>query len=134
MKIVLANSRLMRVSILMLVSLFLAGCASDRDGDMVSSRDIPSPDGRHIATVFEMCCYCTTGYLPQVSLRRPSEKLGKHGNVLAGGPGDTFSVRWLSSSNLVVEYHADGAWSSYPANTNVNGVAITFQKQGSPAL
>lgn len=125
----LANSRLMRVSSLILVSLFLAGCAGEQDWDMVSKQDFPAPDGKRIARVFEMCGYNTTGYGPQVSLRSPNEKLGKQGNVLAGGPGDTFSVRWLSSSNLFVEYHVNGSWSSYPTENNVNGVAITFRKQ-----
>jgi len=71
---------------------------------MVSSHDIASPEGQYVAAVFEMCCHCTTGGFPQVSLRRPGDKLGARGNVLAGGPGDQFTARWLSATNLVVEY------------------------------
>lgn len=112
----------------LIIVLVLAGCSSEPDWVMVSSRDIPSPDGSYVATVFEMCCHCTTGDFPQVSLRRPGEELGKRGNVLAGGPGDTFNARWLSATNLAVEYHVDGSWSSYPSTTNINGVTIAFTK------
>ena len=107
----------------------LAGCGSESEWDMVSSRDIPSPDGRWIATVFEMCSYNTTGDWPQVSLRRPGQKLGKNGNVLAGGPGDGIRAAWTSASNLVVTYCTDSTWPSYPPErTNRFGVGVEFKR------
>jgi hypothetical protein len=49
--------------------------------------------------------------------------------VLAGGPGDVFKVQWLSASNLLVAYHVEGSWTSYPSNTDVDGVAVIFKKE-----
>jgi len=122
------TARTMRL--LCLVAVVVEGCSGDGDWDMVSKRDIPSPDGQRIVTVFEMTGYNTTGYEPQVSLLRPGQKPGKVGNVLRGGPGDSFTARWTSSSNLVVEYHPDGKWISYPPeSTNMNGVTIEFRKR-----
>jgi len=97
--------------------------------DLVSSKDLISPDSKLVATVFEMCSYDTTGYWPQLSLRRPGEKLGKVGNVLGGGPGDGIAVRWSSASNLVVTYSVDSPWASYPPEkTNVFGVEIELKR------
>lgn len=111
----------------LLLILFLAGCSAKTDWDMVSKQDFPAPDGQRIATVFEMCCYCTTGYFPQVSVRRPGEELEKYGNVFQGGPGDRVTVRWLSSTNLIVER---GAIENQPTHlstiTNVGGVTVEF--------
>jgi hypothetical protein len=118
----------MRVSIPMLLCLCLAGCA-ESNWDMVSRHDILSPDGHHVAAVFEMCSYNTTGYWPQVSLLRPGQRLGRTGNVLAGGPGDSFTALWISAHELAVEYHTDSEWQSYPPSaTNIDGVTITFNK------
>ncbi|HNW06621.1 MAG TPA: hypothetical protein PK202_03845 [Verrucomicrobiota bacterium] len=123
-------STIMRIPLNVAFILLVAGCSAEPDWVMVSSRDIPSPDDQYFATVFEMCCHCTTGDFPQVSLRRPGDKLGLRGNVLAGGPGDQFMARWLSATNLVVEYQVSGPWSSYPSTTNIDGVAITFNRLG----
>jgi len=113
--------------ILLIVFLLLTGCSTESDWDMVSHHDFPSPDGQHIATVFEMCCYCTTGYFPQLSVRLPGEKLGKSGNVFQGGPGDSITVRWTSQTNLVVEHHTGGKMTSHsPDFTNITGVAVNF--------
>jgi hypothetical protein len=120
---------MMRSCAFIFISLLVAGCAGDSDWEMVSRQDIPSPDGLHVATVFEMTGHNTTGYEPQVSLRRPNGKLGGRGNVLAGGPGDVFKVQWLSASNLLVAYHVEGSWTSYPSNTDVDGVAVIFKKE-----
>jgi hypothetical protein len=118
----------MRVLISMLFCLGLVGCA-ESDWDMVSRHDFPSADGRHVAAVFEMCSYNTTGYWPQISLLHPGQRLGSDGNVLAGGPGDSFTARWISARELAVEYHTDSEWRSYPPSaTNIDGVTITFKK------
>lgn len=112
------------IRILACVALAVAGCSDDDvQWKMVSKQDIPSPDGKHIATVFELTSGNTTGYFPQLSLRRPGQKLGILGNVLQGELEETIQVEWLSSSNLVVRYPSQS-----PARppTNTDGVAITF--------
>lgn len=108
----------------MLLSLCLIGC-SESNWDMVSKQDIPSPDGRQVATVFEMCSYDTTGYWPQLSLRRPHQRLGDHGNVLSCGPGGVLTARWLSAHDLAVVFRIGEEWDP-PSTTNVDGVTITF--------
>jgi hypothetical protein len=115
-----------------LLVLCLAGCSGDEDWRLVRKQDFPSPDGHQVATVFEMDGN-TTGFYPQVTVRRPNEKLGKLGNVLQGGPGDGASVRWLSPTNLLVKYYAaEGGLDSAIKTTNVFGVAIAFTKVTRP--
>src|SRR3954471_21217159 len=123
----------MRVVIPALVILSLFGCSDRSDCDLIKRQDFPSPDNQYDAVVFEMCCYDTTGYYPQVSLLRPKQKLRKTGNVLEGGPGDVFSVVWTGLRNLQVEYHPQAPWSSRPpATTNMDGITITFQEVSGP--
>lgn len=104
------------------------GCARESDWDLVSKADFPSPDGQRVATVFEMCCYCTTGYFPQLTVRRATEEFaGQYGNVLQGGPGDTVKVRWTSPTNLVIEHHSMGKLVAHSVGTtNVAGVLVEF--------
>jgi hypothetical protein len=94
----------------------------------MSEKDTPSPDGRYVATVFEISCYNTTGNTPHVHLRRAGQKRGKIGNVLIGGPADSFAVAWTSPQSLLVEYWSDPQYRLSPATTNIDGVTITFKK------
>ena len=121
----------MRLCTVTLTLLCLVGCSGyERHCDLMKRQDYPSPDGQRVAVVFEMCCYDTTGFYPHVSLLRPRQKLGDFGNVLAGGPGDVFSVAWTAPRSLLVQYHPDGEWIRHPpATTNIDGVTITFQKR-----
>ena len=120
----------MRLATAALLSLALFGCTDLRHCDLMKRLDSLSPDGQHIAVVFEMCCYDTTGYYPHVSLLRPGQKLGDTGNVLQGGPGDEFSAAWTAGKNLLVQYHIDGEWVRYPpGTTNIDGVTVTFHRR-----
>jgi hypothetical protein len=102
----------------------LTCCAGEIDWDLVSQKDFSSPDGQRVATVFEMCCYCTTGYFPQLTVRRPGEKIDKNGNVLSGGPADTITVKWTSPTNLLVEYSHIMKKVGSTRVTNYTGVKI----------
>lgn len=118
----------MRMGLSVFLCALLVGC-SESQWDMVSKQDIPSPDGRHVATLFEMCSYNTTGDWPHISLRRRGQKFDHTGNVLAGGPGDRFTARWISAHHLAVEYQTASVWQSYPPSvTNIGEVTITFKK------
>ena|SRR5881409_1536562 len=120
----------MRLVIPAILIMWLCGCGDERKCDLVKRHDFPSPDGKYVAVVFEMCCYDTTGYYPHVSLLRPRQKPGDTGNVLHGGPNDMFSVSWTAPRNLLVQYHVGGTWTYYPpATTNIDGITITFQKR-----
>ena len=120
----------MRLIIPALLTLGLIGCGYERQCDLIKRHDYPSPDAQHVAVVFEMCCYDTTGFYPHVSLLRPRQKIGDIGNVLHGGPGDVFSVAWTAPRSLRVEYRPSGEWIRHPpTTTNIDGVAITFQRR-----
>jgi len=120
----------MRLVIPALLSLCLLGCGYRRHCDLMKRQDFPSPDGQHVAVVFEMCCYDTTGFYPHVSVLRPREKLGDTGNVLSGGPGDSFTVSWTAADRLLLQYRPDGEYAyPPPASTNVHGVAVTLQRR-----
>jgi hypothetical protein len=120
----------MRLVIPALLTLSLIGCGDERHCDLMKRQDYPSPDTRHVAVVFEMCCYDTTGFYPHVSLLRPRQKLGDNGNVLNGGPGDVFSVAWTAPRSLLVQYRPSGEWVRHPPpTTNIDGITITFQKR-----
>ncbi len=92
-------------------------------------QDFPSPDGKHTAVVFEMCCYDTTGYYPHVSVLGPRQKLSDTGNVLSGGPGDFFTVSWTAADSLLLEYRPDGEFAyPPPSSTNIDGVTVTLKR------
>jgi hypothetical protein len=119
----------MRYHLLASFSLFLLGCSADRHCDLIKRQDFPAPDGKHIAVVFEMCCYDTTGYYPHVSVLRLGQRLGDTGNLLSGGPGDFFTVSWKGPDSLLLEYRPDGNFAfPPPANTNIDGVAVTLRR------
>ena len=119
----------MRLYIPAVIILCLLGCSTNRQCDVIKRQDFASPDGRHIAVLFEMCCYDTTGFYPHVSLLRPDQKLGKAGNVLSGGPGDSFTVSWKSSDSLFLEYRSDGEFAyPLPTSTSIDGVTVTLKR------
>ena len=125
--VLIAIFRPMRI--FFILSLCLAGCATGIDWDLISQKDVPSPDGQRVATVFEMSCNCTTGYFPQLTVRRPGEKIGKYGNVLAGGPADTIAVKWTSPTNLLVEYIHLMKKTGSTTVTNCAGVLIEINER-----
>lgn len=101
----------------------LVGCSDDVEWHMGLRRDMPAPDGKHIAVVFELTSGNTTGCFPQLSLLRPGEKLGLHGNLVQGGLEERIETEWLSSTELTVRYS-----SALPGRsvTNVDGLTITI--------
>ena len=119
----------MRLVLPVFIAVLLAGCTSEPDCDVMSEKDTPSPDGRHIATVFEVFCYDTTGNTPHAHLRRAGQMRGDRGNLLVGSPTDTFRAIWTATNSLLVEYQADGEYiHPPPASTNVDGVTVTFKR------
>ena len=102
----------------------LTGSAAEIQWGLVSRVDFSSPDKKRVATVFEMSCYCTTGNFPQLTVRRPGEKIGDSGNVIQGGPADSIKVKWTSPTNLVVEHLQTSQKISPSTVTNVAGVKI----------
>jgi hypothetical protein len=119
----------MRLCMVAVSILCLVGCSAGSQCDLMKRQDFESPDGRHIAVVFEVCCYDTTGFYPHVSVLRPGQKLGKAGNVFSGGAADSFRVSWTSADSLLLEYRPDGDLAyPPPASTNIDGVRVTLEK------
>ena len=112
----------------LLLSLCLTCCAAEIDWDLISQQNFPSPDQQRVATVFQMSCYCTTGDFPQLTVRRPGEKIGKNGNVLQGGPADTITVKWTSPTNLLVAYTHLIKKAYLTTVTNFAGVKIEIKE------
>ena len=120
--------------IFLILSVCFTCCATEIDWEMIDQKDFPSPDGQRVATVFEMSCNCTTGYFPQLTVRRTKEKIGTSGNALQGGPSDTITVKWTSRTNLLVKYtSAIRLPKTTPPHqstfTNIAGVMIEINKQ-----
>ncbi len=107
-----------------MITLGLTSCAAEFDWDLISRKDFSSPGNQRVATVFLMTCNCTTGYFPQLTVLRPGEKIGKHGNVISGGPAESIKVKWTSPTNLVVEHIQTRQKISLPTVTNIAGVKI----------
>ncbi len=114
----------MRSDLTVLAVMALAGC-SDPDYAVISERDFPSPDGKHIATVVEETYFNTTGYEKAVSLRQTGQQRPRIGNVRRYGPGDSVSVAWSSPTDLTV-YYTDEIKGPGLASTNINGITVTF--------
>src|SRR5687768_16712864 len=123
------SAAFVRLVLPVIVSLLLGGCFGEPGCKVMSETDTPSPDGRYIATVFEVTCHDTTGYTPHAYLRRAGQKRGDRGNLLVGSPTDTFRATWTATDRLLVEYRADGDYiHPPPSSTNINGVTVTFKR------
>ncbi len=110
--------------ILLIIALCLTGYAAEFDWDLVSRADFSSPDNQRVATVFRMTCNCTTGYFPQLTVRRTDEKISAYGNVISGGPDESIKVKWTSPTNLLVEHFQARQKIDSPSVTNFAGVRI----------
>ena len=91
-----------------------AGCA-DLCGNRILHR-VASPDGRHMAILFERDCGATTAASYQVSILPAGETPSGRGNVFIAEPGrasadrpnePVVEVAWLSPHRLQVRYRHD---------------------------
>src|SRR5687767_7329541 len=67
---------IVRLVLPIIIGVLLTGCTGEPDCDVMSEKNTPSPDGRYVATVFEVTCHDTTGYTPHAHLRRAGQKRG----------------------------------------------------------
>ena len=115
----------MRLIILAIFALALAGCSTARRGDIVAVTNIPSPDKRYVCTVFGESFHDTTGYIRHIDLHRASEERGYPGNVCILPVGTDVAASWTSPANLSVRLRFETP-REVPTATNVDGVTITF--------
>src|SRR5438128_4369204 len=92
----------MRSVLLMILAFAVVSCSTTKRGNIIDVKDIPSPDGRYICTVFGEISHDTTGYPRHIYLRRAGEERGYPGNVYIVPVGDEMAVSWTSPTNLFV--------------------------------
>jgi hypothetical protein len=80
----------------------LVSVACDIPCDNEIKQELVSPDGRYTATAFIRDCGATTGFSPQVHLRRNGKKMAATGNVFIGNHSNEIKIRWLSASELEI--------------------------------
>jgi len=120
--------------------LALAGCSDPSVDvpDISDVRHVASPDGHYVATTCLATSHMTTGSDRIVYLWPAGQKRCKLGRcdtpshvLTCDGPA---AVTWTSPTNLLVEYHPMGQWTSYPpAATNLYGVTIAFRRTEQPS-
>jgi len=117
----------MRVALPTILALVLVGCSTSERGDVIDVRDIPSPDGRYVCTVFGETFHNTTGYAQHIYLRHAGEECGYPGNVYILPVGDDVAISWTSPTNLSVALSFETRH-IVPVNTNVAGVTVAFSE------
>jgi hypothetical protein len=115
----------------------IAGCVG-LDGMCANERlaDLPSPDGRWHAVVFQRDCGATTGSSTQVSVLLAGDSLkNEGGNIFTAdtdhgaappglGGGRTASARWIALDTLEVRFHPRSR--VFTHETQVGAVAIRY--------
>ncbi len=123
----------MRVAIL--ATLMMCSGCSDGCKNTVASRSL-SPDGDHIAVLFQRDCGATTGFSTQISILDANGKPSGGGNVfvadddhgaarVGGWQGSWAEMKWLSPKRLLIRYAANSRL--FKQEERVSGVNITYQ-------
>ncbi len=107
--------RLILILLSLQIALSVSGCESSMCANQVL-QEIPSPDNKLKAVVFQRDCGATTGFSTQVSVIKSDEKLSNtggnvfsadtdHGKVPAGpGGGPYVNVNWIGFHDLEIIY------------------------------
>jgi hypothetical protein len=119
----------------MLALFGLWAIARDMCGNEILA-ELPAPDNRHRAVVFQRDCGATTGFSTQVSVLRGSRSLPNdggnvfiadtdHGRAPAGSRGGpVVDVRWIDNAQLEIGH--DIRARVFTADSLVEGVKIRF--------
>lgn len=110
------------------------GC-SDTCADDIVSR-VTSPDGRHVAVLFQRDCGATTGFSTQISIVDVGSKpVGggnvfvaddDHGSARAGAWGGPWAeARWLQNDRLIVRYASKSRL--FRTEAVVSGVRVIYR-------
>lgn len=115
-----------------------SGC-SDGCQNTAAARSV-SPDGKHVAVLFERDCGATTGFSTQISVLDAGENLSGSGNTfiadddhgaarVGSWDGSWAETKWLSADRLLVRYAAKSRL--FKQNKRVSDVNIIYQVVGS---
>jgi|RhiMethySRZTD1v2_1073278.scaffolds.fasta_scaffold1192698_2 uncharacterized protein DUF5412 len=88
--------------LLIMCFLVSVACGIGIPCDNEIKQELVSPDGRYTATAFIRDCGATTGFSPQVHLRRTGTKMTAAGNVFIGNHSNEIKIRWLSANELEI--------------------------------
>lgn len=128
---------MLRLTVLTCVSMLMAGC-SEMCSNTVVARSL-SPDGDHVAVVFQRDCGATTGFSTQISILDAGERLSGGGNTfradddhgaaaVGGWGGPLAQSKWLSPHHLLISYAAKSRIFAQEARTA--GVTISYRTIG----
>jgi hypothetical protein len=94
--------------------------------------EVPSPDGRVIATLFERDCGATTNFVTSVSLRASSKPFNRkrQGSVAQAKGPQCISVRWRDNRHLAVTISKDAQ--VYKQDNDWRDVKIDYEDAASP--
>ncbi|MCY7339211.1 MAG: hypothetical protein LH465_04565 [Sphingomonas bacterium] len=122
------------IAVAVTLSLALGGCSSACKNTIVSKAK--SPDGEHIAVLFQRGCGATTGFSTQVSILAPDEATSgggntfvaddDHGAAAVGAWGGAWAdMRWIAPDHLLIRFAANSR--IFEQNGQVSGVKISYR-------
>jgi hypothetical protein len=89
-------------------------------------RNLVSPDGEYVATVFHRDCGATTGFSTQVALREKDDDFDhSEGLILSIADEHPLALRWASSRHLSILVPKSR---TYRLETRWNDVSIEYTK------
>jgi hypothetical protein len=113
--------------------LFVAGCnffcqSSDFGFSDKTITEVPSPDGKHVATLFERDCGATTDFSMIVVLRRTAQNFNPEKNRIFIVSGKTeIDVRWADKSHLDI-FHNAPSNKIFKAENEFDSITISYTK------
>ena len=119
------------VALLVGVAIALAGCKRTPtlfSCETTVDKEIPSPDGQHVAVVFHRDCGATADFNTQVALRDHERDFDPEaGKVLTIGGSYKIKVTWSSNRRVIISMPNDKI---YTQLAQWNGIAIDYAPQG----
>lgn len=119
----------------MLPAVLIAGC-SDGCKNTEAARSL-SPDGQHIAVLFQRDCGATTDFTTQISIIGSSDPLSGSGNAFVADDnhgtapvgswqGPWAEMQWIGTGHLLIKYAAKAR--TFQQQKQVAGVTIQYQR------
>lgn len=119
----------------LITCMLLISACSDGCGNEELARVI-SPDGRHVAIIFERSCGATTGFSTQISVLKKGRDVAGSGNTFVvdsdhgtvhrdGWEGPIAEATWLSSDHLLVSYAARSR--IFKQVRQIEGVTVSYE-------
>jgi hypothetical protein len=123
----------------LLATLMICSGCSDACKNTAASRRV-SPDGKHVALLFQRDCGATTGFSTQISVLDAGDNPAGSGNTfiadddhgaarVGSWDGSWAETKWLSADRLLVRYAAKSRL--FKQNKRVSDVNIIYQIVGS---